>query len=59
MKTQKITMTITIEVLSKDSVRPLLGEVADNLQAETNQGMLQKDDGDKVSWKIDHCSIEI
>ena len=49
MKATKYTYTITIEVLSKDTIRGILYEIMSELEKEKNAFAYSHDDGDSVS----------
>jgi hypothetical protein len=61
MKTQKITVIVTIEVLSTDCVPYMLEQVSAqfNGSRENHNGLLQADDGDTVTWKTTKKDISI
>jgi len=50
MTTQKVTMTIKIEVLSVDSISNLLLALADAIEKERISGAIYYEDGDKITW---------
>lgn len=52
MKATKYIITITVEVLDTNSVPALLSEVKEHMRNESQNGTLQKTDGDYVSWSI-------
>ena len=53
MKATKYTMTITVEVLSLDSVSALLSHIRDEIDNEVIQGKLTMSDGDTVAWQVE------
>jgi hypothetical protein len=50
MKATKSTVTIKLEVLSKDTIRSLLSTMLAEYENEVTRGELSYDDGDVVSW---------
>lgn len=58
MKATKTTMTITIEVLSVDSIPALLSDVAERVRAEFPNGSLTACDGDHVEWKVEQKDVK-
>uniref|UniRef100_A0A6M3JPU0 Uncharacterized protein n=1 Tax=viral metagenome TaxID=1070528 RepID=A0A6M3JPU0_9ZZZZ len=54
MIAEKITITITAEVLSIDSIQALLLKVYAALENEIIEGNLRAEDGDTVSW----CTVK-
>ena len=50
MQIQKITITITVEVLSIDAAPAILAEVGCAIDNETTAGQIQKADGDCATW---------
>ena len=58
MKTEKVTMTILVEVLSVDVVPGLVHEALDIMRRETPEGQIIKDDGDMVTWCTDKKRVE-
>jgi hypothetical protein len=59
MKANKVTLNITVEVLSIDSVPALLIELARSIEAENIRGRLGKSDGDTVSWNYHEREVKI
>ncbi len=59
MKTNKITVTVTIEVLSTDCVPHLIALAQDNYVKELHNGTLIADDGDTVSWETKSKPVTI
>lgn len=51
MKANKVTVTITVEALSIDSVPAMLMQVANSIGDEFQTGTLRAADGDEVSWE--------
>lgn len=45
----KVSVEVVVDHL--DSVPALLHEVANLMSAETSNGMLEKEDGDKITWR--------
>jgi hypothetical protein len=43
-------MTITVEVLSPDSIPALLSEASAIISQESVAGNISKDDGDEIKW---------
>lgn len=58
MKVQKITVDITIEVLSPDAVAAVLIEVAEAYRRENEGGAITKDDGDCALWATTRDSVK-
>lgn len=58
MKATKYTLTIKVEVLSRDSVPALVQDVMNNFQGEATSGNLHLDDGDEVTWKTETKEVE-
>lgn len=59
VKARKVTLTVKVEVLDIDSAYTLLMEVLSNIREnECENGMLQKDDGDRVEWKTTRKNVE-
>ena len=58
MKTQKITVTVKIEVLSVDAVRARLAEVAELIDQEQISGNLRQEDGDESTWETSFEEVE-
>ena len=58
MKAEKITTSITVETLSKDSVPGLICEASRLMTGETIEGQLVKDDGDSITWKRETKPVE-
>jgi hypothetical protein len=50
MRASKSTVTIKLEVLSKDAIRSLLSTMLEKYENEVTRGELSYDDGDLVSW---------
>ena len=59
MKTNKITVTITVEVLSTDCIAGLVTKAAEQYTNEFHNGSLTADDGDTVTWKTETKPVEI
>jgi hypothetical protein len=58
MKANKITVTITVEVLSIDSVPGMLQEVVNQVDKEIECGMLFMGDGDQVEWNTERELVD-
>lgn len=58
MKATKYTLTITIEVLSLDSVPGLLRKVEGELDEEVVSGSATMEDGDSVEWASVSTPVE-
>jgi len=50
MIAEKVTVTITVETLSVDSVPAMLLEVAEHIRKEFVTGVITADDGDTATW---------
>jgi len=50
MQAQKIKVVITVETLSTDTVYGLVIDAMDAMQKEAENGKLQMDDGDCITW---------
>lgn len=50
MKANKVTLTITVEVLSIDAAPSLLSKIIGEIDNEFINGHLVADDGDTVTW---------
>jgi len=59
MNATKYTVTISMEVLSKDVIPSLLQDAADLLSKEINSAYLSHDDGDCVSIKVEALDVTI
>ena len=53
----KYTLTVTIEVLSVDTMRSMLHSVVDHIDNEYHSGSLTADDGDTVTWDITSSKV--
>jgi len=58
MKATKHTVTITVEVLSLDTVPGLLQECSEQMRKEYVNGELSADDGDKIKWEVKSVPVE-
>jgi hypothetical protein len=54
MKVKKITVRVTVEVLSIDSVYIQLIDVANQIRQEHISGQMCSDDGDQATWGTDY-----
>ena len=59
MKANKITMKITVEVLSIDSIPALLSSLEKYLYAEIQNGKMVMSDGDAVKWTTSTKKVKI
>ena len=50
MKAQKVTVEITMESLSIDTLGAMLAEVAARVEREAESGKLVMADGDRITW---------
>lgn len=50
MKATKYMVSITIEVLSMDSLQNMLSKAHENISRETPEGQISFDDGDSIQW---------
>ena len=57
MIAEKTTITITVEVLSQDSIQGLLWKVYEALENEMIEGTLRAEDGDTVSWSMVKANV--
>jgi hypothetical protein len=57
MRANKITFTVTIECLRKDTIPPMLGQVLENLDKGLHEGDLIAEEGDSVTWSIDQEEV--
>jgi len=57
MKTQKVTLKVTIETLSIDVTEGMLNDVISQINAGFECGMLRADDGDSVRWETSRENI--
>lgn len=55
MKIRKVTVQITAETFSVDSVPALLAEVLNQLQNEHHSGKLTASDGNTIRWDTDYA----
>jgi len=58
MKATKHTVTITVEVLSIDTVPGLVQECVEQMRKEYVRGELKADDGDTVKWELTSNQVE-
>ncbi len=58
MKTQKVLVTILVEVLSIDCVPALVAKAVDQISEEFESGKLSADDGDTVTWTTGRVKVE-
>ena len=58
MKAIKYTVTITVEVLSMDSVPSLLEKTSFEISDEYSEGNLTAEDGDSVHWVTKQEPVE-
>jgi hypothetical protein len=58
LKATKTTMTVTVEVLSIDSIPALLANVSQRVCSEFPNGSLTACDGDHVEWKAEQKEVE-
>lgn len=58
MKAEKVTVTISVEALSIDSLRGLLSNVIEQVDRESETGLLRMSDGDEVSWSTKREAVE-
>ena len=58
MEAQKVTVTITIEALSIDTLSALLMEVKQRVDDEFENGKLVASDGDTIEWKVERKDVE-
>lgn len=58
MKANKVTLTVTIEVLSIDAAPAQLYEVASRIRDEFVSGQLVAADGDTATWKTETEPVE-
>jgi hypothetical protein len=59
MKATKYTMSITVEVLSIDSINGLLTTLQEELHGEFTRGSLTADDGDTITWTVNQELLDI
>jgi len=59
MKVDKITMSITIEVMDLRSIEALLLRLTNTLDNEFTRGQLVADDGDTITWDYDTKRLDI
>jgi len=59
MRANKITLSVTVEVLSIDSVPALLNLAADQLRREVAHGNLVMEDGDTIFWQSESKPVTI
>lgn len=59
MKTNKVTVTITVEVLSTDCVPSMLQKAAQQYGENYHNGSLIADDGDTVTWDTKTKNVQI
>ena len=52
MSNKVIKVILEVTVMHIDSVPAILQEVASSMERENDCGMLEKQDGDKVTWTI-------
>ncbi len=57
MQAKKISVCVTVEALSIDSVPALLVEVAEHLGDESVNGTINKADGDMVTWNKSEVDV--
>ena len=50
MKAQKVTVEITMESLSIDTLGAMLAEVVARVEGEAESGKLVMADGDRITW---------
>jgi len=58
MKSQKVTVNIKVESLSIDCLRNLLCMVIEQVDKEVEDGHLNMQDGDSVSWNTVREDVE-
>jgi hypothetical protein len=58
VKATKYEVKIEMQVLSIDVVESLLCEVIRNINNESINGSIEKDDGDAVEWNTQSTSVE-
>jgi len=58
MKAQKVTITITVEVLAVEAATGLVNQALQRIDAEYEHGLLMANDGDTVRWETVRESIE-
>ena len=58
MKATKYTVTLTIEVLSMDSVASIAMNAISQINHEHTGGSISCDDGDFAEWKTEQKSVE-
>jgi len=58
MKAEKVTVTIKVEALSIDALDGLLGNVIEQVNRESETGLLAMSDGDQVSWSTKRESVK-
>ena len=58
MKANKVTLTVTVEVLHMDAAPAQLHEVAARIRDEFTSGQLVAEDGDTVTWKTETEPVE-
>lgn len=59
MKANKVTLQITVEVLSIDAAPHLINAVVEELNNEFINGHLVADDGDTVTWTTNFEQVNI
>jgi len=59
MTTNKITVTVTVEVFSTDCVPAMLVKAANQYAEEYHKGSLTADDGDTVTWDTKSKAIDL
>jgi len=58
MKANKVTVTITMEALSIDCLRGLVGRAVEQIEDEYETGFLTADDGDVIRWETKREAVE-
>lgn len=58
MKANKITVTITVEVLDINTVPAMVGHAVENIESEYVNGVLTATDGDQVKWETKSEKVE-
>lgn len=58
MKTNKVTVTVIVEVLSVDAVYARLVEVANLINQEQISGSLRQEDGDETTWETEFKPVQ-
>jgi hypothetical protein len=58
MKAEKVTVTITVECLSIQTVGGLTMQAIEMINKEAEEGSLSMDDGDQVKWETKREKVE-